>query len=152
MSVTKLRTALALMLLTVALPAAAQKPQPVRGPLASAKGLRCSFPSYGAGRFLAAAPPQVLTGSQEFAFQIDSIDYKRGQVRIVGEGNALATMRLTQTGMHIIEQTPIGNFTITSIFSGAGDGKTFLSVHSRHLGELDAAPRSSQAYGSCALQ
>jgi hypothetical protein len=142
---------LAAILLTLSVPASAQKPVPVQGPLTTAKTLLCSFPSFGTARWGDAAP-QVITGSQDFSFRIESIDYRNKRAMIVADGNALASLLLTPTGMNIIEQTPIGNVTLTTIFSAGGRGQTFLAVHSRHLGELDGAPRSSQAYGNCQLQ
>jgi len=142
---------LAAILLTLAVPASAQKPAPITGPLASAKGLLCSFPSFGTARW-GDGSPQVITGSQDFSFRIEGIDYRNKRALIVADGNALASLLLTATGMNVIEQTPIGNVTLTTIFSAGGKDKTFLAVHSRHLGELDGAPRSSQAYGRCELQ
>jgi hypothetical protein len=142
---------LAAILLTLAVPASAQKPVPVTGPLSTAKGLLCSFPSFGTARWGEAAP-QVITGSQDFSFRVEGIDYKNKRAIIVANGNALASLLLTPTGMNIIEQTPIGNVTLTTVFSGGSRGQTFLAVHARHLGELDGPPRASQAFGSCQLQ
>lgn len=141
---------LALVLVTVSAPVGAQKSAPLASPLNGALGFRCTFPVYGTARWtgLSAAP---LSGTQEFTFDIDSVDYKKGRARIVAAGAAWATMVLTATGMNIIEQTPAGNFTITTIFSTGNEDKKFPAVHSRHLnGETEtSAPRASQAFGSC---
>ena len=142
----------ALLTIAAAAVASAQKaPTPPPSPLASAKVLACSFPAFGSARW-DTATPQVLSGSQEFSFNVDLIDYKRRQARIVAAGTALASLLMTPTGMNVIEQTPAGNVTLTSIFSGGNQGKTYLAVHARHLGEPDGPPRTSQAYGSCLLE
>ena len=144
--------ALAFLIFTVVVPVSAQKaPAPPASPLASAKLLSCSFPAYGSARWGSGAP-QVLSGSQEFTFKIDLIDYRRKQARIVADATALASLLMTPTGMNVIEQTPAGNVTLTSIFFGGSEGKTYLAVHARHLGEPDGPPRTSQAYGSCLLE
>jgi hypothetical protein len=132
-------------------PTGAQRPATLQGPLASAKALVCSFPTFAATRRTDAAV-EVLTGSQDFSFQIDSFDFRRNRARIVGAGTTPVTMLATPTGINVIEQTPAGNLNMTTIFVGGGQGNSFLSVHSRHLGEMDAAPSPSQAYGSCVLQ
>ncbi len=65
------------------------------------------------------------------------------------------TLLVTPTGLNVIEQTLAGNLTVTTIFSGtaSGEGRTYLAVHSRHLGkDMDLPARASQAYGTCQLQ
>jgi hypothetical protein len=138
-----------LVVLALGTPARAQT-SPVTGPLATAKGLHCTFPVFGTARWTDLGP-ETLDGTQEFAFDIDTIDYRRGRARLVASGTTLMTMLLTETGMHVIEQTPIGNLNLTTIFSAESDGRTFRAVHSRHLGDLTAAPRASQSYGLCEL-
>ncbi|MCC7008104.1 MAG: hypothetical protein IT184_04760 [Acidobacteria bacterium] len=133
-----------------AAPVVAQRGRPAPGPFAAAKALTCSFPVYGAARWDGAAP-QAISGTQEFSFRIEGIDYKKNQARIVAAGTVPVTVRLAETGLNVIEQTPIGNFTLTTVFSAGGDGKTFRAVHSRHIGETSDVPRTSQAYGTCDL-
>jgi hypothetical protein len=94
-----------------------------------------------------------VTGTQDFSFQVDSINYRRNEARLVATGSALVTMILTQTGMNLVEKTQIGNLNVTTIFANGGQGQDFPAVHSRHLGDVDAAPpRTSQAYGRCTAQ
>ena len=142
----------ALLTIVVGTAARAQKaPAPPPSPLASAKVLACSFPAFGSARW-DAATPQVVNGSQDFSFKIDLIDYKKKNARIVAEGTAFATLLMTPMAMNVIEQTNSGNVILTSIFMGGNQGKTYLAVHARHLGEPDGPPRTSQAYGSCVLE
>lgn len=142
---------LAVVLIAATAPLGAQKkPTAPVSPLAGAAGFRCAFPAFGTARWtgLTAAP---LSGTQDFTFNIDSLDYKKGRARIVAAGAAWATMVLTGTGINIIEQTPAGNFNMTTIFSTGNEGQKFPAVHSRHLNsDTDAGmPRASQAFGSC---
>jgi hypothetical protein len=127
----------------------AQRAKPA-GPFANAKAFACSFPVYGAAKWGAA--PEPINGTQEFTYRIEGIDYRRNQARVVGSAAVPVTLRLGETGLNVIEQTPIGNFILTTVFSAGGDGKTFRAAHSRHLGELNEAPRTSQSYGTCELE
>jgi hypothetical protein len=127
--------------------AVAQRPAP--NPFESAKVLRCSFTAFATGGW-SGTSPAVVTDTQDFQFQVSAIDYKKRNAQIVGNtGSALAAIVLTDTGLNVIEQTPIGNFTLTTIFSAGGQKPKFLAVHSRHLGDLTGSPRSSQTYGTC---
>ena len=142
---------LALVVSTFAVPLAAQKAGAQQGPFATAKGFKCSFPTYDTARWTGTTA-EVFTGTQEFAFQIDTFDFKKGRARIASEvGSTLASMVLTETGMNVIEQTPIGNFNLTTIFVAGGKDDTYLAANSRHNGDLKAAPRISQNYGTCEL-
>jgi hypothetical protein len=142
---------LTLALAAAAAPLAAQRKTDPGGPFASAKSLSCTFPTY-ATADVTKPNPQVTTNTQQFAFRIDAIDYRKRNAQIVGEGGtSLAAIVLTQTGLNVIEQTPLGNFTLTTVFTAGGDGQRFPAVHSRHLGDLKDAPRTSQSYGSCEL-
>ena len=103
-----------------------------------------------------AATGEVLGGSQDFSFQIDSFDFRRNRAQLVGTTSIPVTLLVTPMGLSIIEQTIAGNLTVTTIYSGTatgGDGGTYLAVHSRHLGkDMDLPARASQAYGTCQMQ
>jgi len=141
---------LAVIFVALVAPAGAQQSGQIRGPLSEIKGLACTFPAYATARW-SGITPEIVTGKQDFSFQITGIDYRRRRAEVVGGGTALASMLLTETGMNIIEQTPVGNLNLTTVFAAGGQGKTFIAVHARHLGDLASAPRSSQAYGTCEL-
>lgn len=130
--------------------AGAQRVRPPASPFATAKSFTCSFPVFAAARW-GTTPPETVSGTQEFTFRVEAIDYKKGQARIVASATVPVTVRLAETGLNVIEQTPIGNFILTTIFTAGGEGRTYRAVHSRHLGELTEAPRTSQSYGTCEL-
>jgi hypothetical protein len=142
-----------LLLLALAAPLGAEQQPTAPSPLASAKSLRCSFPNYAAVRWNDTTG-EVLGGTQTFSFQIDSFDFRRNRAQLVGDSTTPVTMLVTPTGLSVIEQTLAGNLTVTTVFAGtAGEGRTYLAVHSRHLGkDVDLPARASQAYGTCELQ
>jgi hypothetical protein len=120
-----------------------------RGPLNEVRSLKCSFPAAATTEWRNGAPVTV-TANEEFGFEIDTINIQRRTARIVGSrGTAEASAFLTDTSLNVIEQTPIGNFILTSIFTAGGDGTRLMAVHSRHLGDLAAPPSASQYYGTC---
>jgi hypothetical protein len=126
-------------------------PQNAANPFASVKALSCTFPTYAAAEW--AAPPSVKTSQQQdFTFRIDAINVKKRNAQIVGaSGTNLATAVLTPTGLNVIEQTPIGNFTLTTVFTAGGKDGAYRAVHSRHLGDVNNPPSVSQSYGSCTI-
>ena len=130
----------------------AQNPKPAPNPLASVKSLRCSFPTYAATRWQTDASPATVSGSEDFSFSIEQIDIRRSRARIVaGAAFAAATAMLTETSLNVIEPTPLGNLMLTSVFIGGREGTKYLAIHSRHVGDLDAAPTPSQHFGSCTV-
>jgi hypothetical protein len=134
--------------LTIPLPAGAP-PQGASNPLARVKTLSCSFPVYATADW-SGVPPGISSKTQELTFEITSIDLNRRRARIVGSGgSADVTAVLTGTGLNIIEQTPIGNFILTTVFTAGGTGGAYLAVHSRHIGDLKFPPGVSQSYGTC---
>lgn len=138
----------AVLVLSMAVSAGAQKNKPAPGPLSALTSLKCAFPVFATPR-LAVTPPDIVSGTQEFSFAVDSFDYKKNRARIVGSGAALVTMMVTPTAMHIIEQTPVGNMNVTTVFLSGATGKTFGAVHSRHLRDATDGTAPSQAYGTC---
>ena len=128
---------------------AAQKPAPVKSPLATAVSVRCTFSSFVTTEWLEGVPTSV-TNPQDFSFQIESINLKKKTARIVfGRVAADASAFLTSTGLNVIETTPIGNFLMTTIFVAGVQGTTLRAVHSRHLGDLQGPATAFQHYGTC---
>jgi len=144
-----------LIALALTVPADAQRGSAApQDPLASAKSVRCTFPNYAAVKWNGTTG-EVLGGKQDFSFQLDSFDFKRNRAQMVAAGTIPVTLLTTPMGLHVIEQTLGGNITVTTIFAGtaSGEGRTFLAVHSRHLGtDADLPARASQAYGTCLMQ
>ncbi len=128
------------------------QPAAVRSPLFNAKHLSCSFPVYAAPIWKEDAA-QVVSKAQDFTFDIDQIDTKKNSARIVATGGATAhaSTVVTPTGVNIIEATPIGNLNVTTVFMAGGPAGKFFAVHSRHLGDVSAAPSPSQSYGTCSI-
>jgi len=130
---------------------AAQKAQAsASGPFAGVQTLKCSFSSYAVNEWRGLKPNSV-TAAEDFSFQISLANAKKGHASIVGPtGTIDAALVITATGLNVIEQTPAGNFTLTTVFAGGGQDGKFLAVHARHV-DLAAAPSPSQHYGSCEL-
>jgi hypothetical protein len=128
---------------------AAQKPAPVKGPLATAVSLRCTFSSFVATEWKDGVPTSVVN-PQDFSFQIETINLKKKTARIVfGPASAAASAFLTSTGLNVIETTALGNFLMTTVFVAGAQGNTLQAVHSRHLGDLNALGTAFQHYGTC---
>ena len=136
----------ALALLTA--PVAAQNRNAPANPLQSIRAFSCSFPTFGVGRW-EGMTATVIAGEDTFSFRIDSINLRRAVARVVAAASVDVTARLTETGLNVIEQTPGGNFILTTIFTGGASADKFYAVHSRHLGDLTTPPSASQFYGTC---
>lgn len=119
--------------------------------LASAQALNCSFSSYTVGGWKDGAP-YAVTASDDLAFTITIIKARKGpRAQITGPGGAIeATLVSTPTGLNVIEQTPQGNFTLTTVFTGSGVDGRFLAVHSRHV-DLGKGASPQQHYGTCQI-
>jgi hypothetical protein len=136
-----------LVLVATAVPVAAQAPQP--NPLASSTAFNCTFVRYGVARW-DAETPTVLTGEDSFTLGIAALDTRRNRANIVGTTATVpASAVLTPLGLNVIEQTPGGNFILTTIFTATQSADTFYAVHARHLGDVAAPPSASQSYGTC---
>jgi hypothetical protein len=120
-------------------------------PFATVKALRCTFTLYVAARW-ENGEPQAVAGDDQFLFTIEAIDVAARRARVVGAtASASVSAFVTGTGLNVIEQTPIGNFILTTVFANGRAGERFVAVHSRHLGDVSAPPGPSQYYGSCEL-
>ncbi len=129
-------------------PAAAPQ-DPGSNPLQSVKTLQCSFTTYEAAGW-AGNTPEIVRGSDKFDFEIADINLKKHTGHVVGgNGSALVTAMLTDTGLNVIEQTPMGNFILTTVFVAGHQDRHFVAVHSRHLGDVSKPPTASQYYGTC---
>lgn len=142
----------ALAVVFAAVPVLAQQtpaPKPPANPLATVTAFQCNFVRYSVARWDQEVP-EILTGDDNFSLGVSGIDLRRSRARIV---SATATVdvsaRLAPTGLNIVEQTPAGNFVVTTIFSVAKSADTYYAVHSRHLGDVTTPPSVSQYYGTC---
>lgn len=142
----------ALLVLAASVPLLAEQrqPPPPPNPLSLIPAFRCTFPTHAATEWVD-GQPTTREGQEEFGFQIVNINLRRGSARIVGAGGGTAevTAMLSQTGLNVIEQTPYGNFILTTVFVAGGQDRTFIASHSRHLGDLKTVPSVSQHFGTC---
>jgi len=117
--------------------------------LAEAGRLACSFVFYTVTVWVDGLP-EVRSGDDLLEFEIDQIDLEAHTARIVtATATAPVSAFLSDTGLTVLEQTPIGNFMVTTVFAaGAVDG-ALPAVHSRHFGDVVAPPSPSQYFGSC---
>jgi hypothetical protein len=118
-------------------------------PLSSVQALRCTFTLYVAAHWVD-GEPEAVAGDDQFSFSIETIDRAARRARIVAAtASTAATAFFSDTGLNVIEQTPLGNFILTTVFASGRTGDRFMAVHSRHLGDLSAPPSPSQYFGSC---
>ena len=117
-------------------------------PLARVEAWECTFRTYGVGQW-AGEELTVLTGSDDLTFRVEDIDLRRGAARVVAAATIEVTARLTPTGLNLIEQTPGGNFILTTIFASTVATDTYHAAHARHLGDPDTPPSASQFHGTC---
>lgn len=130
-------------------PAPAQASAPAANPFATAQTLSCSFSTYTVGGWKGAAPTAVI-GDENYAFQIVVVNLKKGRAQIVGDTGARpASLVLSDTGLTVIEPTPVG-LTMTTAFANGGQDGQFLAVHARHV-DLKPTPSPSQHYGTCKI-
>lgn len=117
--------------------------------LINSRSLRCTF---GTGSIVSweKGKPVVERDKMKDPINFDSIDIKAGKARLIGnQGATDIHVFVTGTGITFIEKTPLGNFTITTIFSDCEkDTKRYIAVHSRHIGGL-GFPMPSQFHGTC---
>ena len=143
------KLSLVVLALLIAVPVVAQRGKPPVNRLSAVQTLRCTFPTHAATLWNSTGA-HTGVGEESFGFDIGSINLRRGASLIVGaRGSAEATAMLTETGLNVIEQTPGGNFILTSVFAAGGPADKFIAVHSRHLGDLTTPPTASQYFGTC---
>ena len=143
-----LRTILLSAVLVAAIaPAEAQQPPP--NPLATVKTFNCTFTRYAVARWDGDAPP-IITGEDQFTLGITGLDTRRNRATIIGTTASVpASAVLTPLGLNVIEQTPGGNFILTTVFTAERSADIYYAVHARHLGDMAAPPSASQYYGTC---
>lgn len=129
----------------------AQRATPPPHPFANVPAFKCAFKTFSVTGWGDPAPSAV-TAAEDFTFSIVVVNLKKGRARIVGSNATVeASLVLTPTGLNVIEQTPIGNMLMTTVFTSGSAGGRYLAVHARHVGDLTAMPSPSQHYGSCEI-
>lgn len=137
------------LLVLAPLSVAAQRRVTPAGPFVKARALECAFTTYGVAAWNGLSA-RILTGDDDVRFRVENLDLRRGAARVVSASATVeVTAMATETGLNVIEQTPIGNFILTTVFSAGGTADTYVAVHSRHIGDLTTPPSASQYYGTC---
>jgi hypothetical protein len=124
--------------------------------LGTVKSLKCSFPLVVTtdAWTLDALPKLQTNNAQKFEFQLDSIDIKTGDARVIGSVSAVnATVLMHGSNLHFIEIQPpsllsTGNLHTLTVFPPANALGMFRAVYSRHYAGTDDLI-VSQNYGSC---
>ena len=82
-------------------------------------------------------------------FTIAAINADQGSAQMVGNMGAtpLAILRGGYT-LNFLEQTPVGNINLTTVYTASDAEGRFYAVHSRHIGTAEDA-MVSQYLGSC---
>ncbi|MDP2605265.1 MAG: hypothetical protein Q8S00_22210 [Deltaproteobacteria bacterium] len=117
--------------------------------LVAARSLRCSL-GPGSTVYWETGMPIVKGENSDSVLQFDSIDTKTRKARFIGnKGVADVTVLLTPSGMTFLEETTIGNLTITTVFpTYAKNTRDYIVVHSRHIVGF-GSPLPSQYHGTC---
>ena len=115
----------------------------------AARSLKCAFPTVTSLDWKANDIKPTVS-QQDFGFNLDGIDHKAYQARLIGNLGAVDLAVID--GFKVIpfvETTASGNVNVTTVFAEAAPGnRRFKAVHSRHVHML-GGPLPSQAYGYC---
>lgn len=119
--------------------------------LYKAKSLKCTFEAYSIADWKG-GEMKVANGREKLSFIFDSINHKEGTARGMSNLQAVDERVIpTALGFTFIEQTAIGNITITTVFgSYRKETEEFSAVHSRHM-DMPGGPLPSQYYGTCEI-
>jgi hypothetical protein len=129
-------------------------PLAAQTPLASAKGLRCSFPRQATVAWGKDETPAAATKSSSLVLRFESIDAEAGTAQLRnGAVGSDVTVRFAEGYLHFMQAFRTGPLYTTTVFTAGASGGLFKAVHSRH--ELFATPISGatsapeQYYGQC---
>jgi hypothetical protein len=115
--------------------------------LESVRSLKCSFPSYASVDW-DEDEPALTTGTQEFAFHIDSIDRAERSARMIGNaGSTDLAVAPSEDVVTFVELVPAGTLNLTTVYAWLDGSGRLKAVHSRHTAM--GGPSPSQAYGTC---
>ena len=139
-----------LVILAALAPRATAAQRTPANPLAGVEAWECSFRSFAVARWRD-GEPALEAGTDDLTFRVENIDLDRRAARIVAAAVVEVTAVLTPTGLNLIEQTPGGNFILTTIFVSTVAADTYHAVHARHIGDLVTPPSASQFHGTCGV-
>ena len=117
--------------------------------LVAARSLKCTFPSYTSADW-DSDKPQLKNSTQEFGFNVDGIDYREGNARLIGNAGAEDLVAIRGNNfVSFIERVPIGTVNVTTVCAWRDKATHFRAVHSRHT--AIGGPSPSQNYGTCQI-
>jgi hypothetical protein len=128
--------------------------------LLKAKSLKCYYSEGYTGIWddgkLIIEKGNFATSERDSAMVFDSIDFKKGTARLIGnQGSSDVIVLATPAGISFIEKTPVGYLMITTVFAYYKKGTDeFVCVYSRHVGSfspLKLGPMPSQWHGTCKI-
>lgn len=120
--------------------------------LLAAKSLKCSFPVVSEVDWDSGKPNVSTKYSRKLDLHFDSINWKEGKARLIGNLGAGDVKSLaTPYGLTFIEITPVGNLIFTTVMAYYDKEGDFVAMSSRHMMLLDGKPFPSQNYGSCRI-
>lgn len=120
------------------------------------KTIKCSYQRNVSVNFTRKGFDPSKNDKEDFEITYDSIDFKKGKARLIGNTGAADVFALSGLGaLSLLEQTSVGGLNITTIFpdeypNGAPD--EYMSVNSRHIAMYklgDGGGVASQRYGKC---
>ena len=127
-----------------------------KNPLAQVKALKCRFTIYSSGSWKNGEPQAQIRQPEQLSIEVDEIDTDSGSARVTGtSGPSDVVSLLTVSSLHFMERSVTGTLTITTVFVGDANAKTFRAVHARHdylpmsLPGFTSEPSVSQHYGTC---
>ena len=104
---------------------------------------KCVFDRGSSSDFDNTPSPEKIKVPLKLVFE--DLDYNNNSGRMVGENGSAEIGLITTGNINIIEVTPSGNMTVTTIFLNPKN--TYNAVHSRHIDMFGAVV--SQYYGIC---
>ena len=139
---------------------AGQQTAPTAAPpsrLATAKGLRCTFPLNATGTWKKDGQPDAGVKTSSLILIFDSINTDDGTAKLRnGTMESEVVVRSVTGYLHLMQSFRTGPLYTTTVFDKESSGGKFKAVHSRHeyfTTPLEGATSSpEQYYGECEIQ
>jgi len=142
-------------LLSLLIPCLANAQDPFKGPLASAKSIKCTFPLMAVGNW-GREKPEAKVQPATLVLQFDSVNAEEGTAELQsGFGKYDIVVRYAGGYLHFIQSFLDGQLYITTVLEKKTAGGKFKAMHSRHehtdisLPGYTSSPE--QYYGECEI-
>src|SRR5688572_24105411 len=127
-----------------------------QGRIASATGLRCSFPTQVKGQWRSDGSPDISQGTASLNLRFEGIDTDAGVAQLkTGTMTSELIVRASEGYLNFLQVFRTGPMYTTTVFDANASGGKFRAVHSRH--EYFAVPlpgatsTPEQYYGECEI-